>query len=84
MNSQASNLQDVFFMVVVPACSDPGAPPDAIQHATSYDLESIVTYTCNRPGYKPDTEKLRCVMGIKPTWNTATPVCKGNVLKITI
>ncbi|CAD5124417.1 DgyrCDS12702 [Dimorphilus gyrociliatus] len=58
-----------------PTCTDPGTPPEAVQHSVSYEEGQVVTYTCNRPGYNPKPSQLKCVFnGGTPTWDDATSV----------
>ncbi|XP_067672504.1 uncharacterized protein [Haliotis asinina] len=58
-------------------CSDPGRPVDGTQHATSYEENSQVNYTCNRPGYVlVGATPLTCILnnGVLQ-WDRNVPTC---------
>ncbi|XP_048256923.1 uncharacterized protein LOC124140301 isoform X3 [Haliotis rufescens] len=57
-------------------CSDPGRPVDGTQHATSYEENNQVNYTCNRPGYTlQGATPLTCILDIGLKWNRPVPTC---------
>ena len=67
-----------FYFLSGATCSDPGRPPDGSQHATSYEVNQVVTFTCDKAGYTPIPEAIMCVSEGSVQWNdTSTPECKG-------
>lgn len=62
-----------------PTCTDPGTPPEATQHAVSYEEGQIITFTCKRKGYVPNPSHLQCIFnGGTPVWNdTRAVTCTG-------
>ena len=68
-----------------PTCSDPGTPPDGTQNAVTYEDGKIVSFACNRAGYRPNPLSVQC--GMAPdgsmSWFPAIPaggvVCAGKL-----
>ena len=66
--------------VLGPVCTDPGRPADGAQVSESYELGSLVTFTCNRSGFEPEPANKTCVSGSGGgvQWDSVvTPECIG-------
>ena len=62
-----------------PSCMDPGRPADGEQIATTYEVNAVVQFTCNRSGFAPyPSASLTCgISGNTVSWNDTTPNCTG-------
>ncbi|KAL3877080.1 hypothetical protein ACJMK2_034835 [Sinanodonta woodiana] len=61
------------------SCADPGSPLGGRQVVTSYAQNSIVTFTCDRPGFSLSRSTgIECILNTTKTgliWNDTVPQC---------